>query len=101
MVARTRAATKDYYDLVYVLLHNRAGGPEQAAQRLLGGELADALQGLRSTFLEVRARYVNTTDSGPVGYAQQALQVDPEADPALLRADGVDAVQRFFETLDR
>jgi len=28
VAARTRAATKDYYDLVYVLLHNRAGGPE-------------------------------------------------------------------------
>jgi hypothetical protein len=25
---RSRAATKDYYDLAYVLLHNRAGGPE-------------------------------------------------------------------------
>jgi hypothetical protein len=29
---RTRAAEKDYHDLAYVLLHNRAGGPEAAAQ---------------------------------------------------------------------
>jgi hypothetical protein len=43
VAVRTRAAAKDYYDLVYVLLHNRAGGPEQAARRLLDGGLADAL----------------------------------------------------------
>jgi hypothetical protein len=96
---RTRAATKDYYDLAYVLLHNRAGGPDQAAQRLLDGRLADALGALRTTFLEVRARYATTTDSGPRGYAEQALEVEPDADPALLRADAVDVVQRFFEVL--
>jgi hypothetical protein len=97
---RTRAATKDYYDFVYVLLHNRAGGPEQAAGRLLNGDLADALPSLRTTFLEARERYVKTTDSGPVGYAEQALQVEPDADTAQLRADAVDVVQRFFATLN-
>lgn len=61
VAVRTRAATKDYYDLVYVLLHNRAGGPE--------------------------------------GFAEQALQVDPQADGRALRADAVDAVQRFFDTI--
>lgn len=97
---RTRAATKDYYDFVYVLLQNRAGGPAQAAWQLLDGGLADALPSLRTTLLEVRERYVKTTDSGPVGYAEQALAVEPDADPALLRADAVDAVQRFFAALD-
>jgi hypothetical protein len=97
---RTRAATKDYYDFVYVLLHNRAGGPEQAGQRMRGGKLTDALPSLRTTFLEVRERYVKTTDSGPIGYAEQALAVEPDADAALLRADAVDAVQRFFAALD-
>ena len=51
-VAVHTRATKDYYDLVYVLLHNRAGGPEPAAQRLLDGGLADALGALRTTFRE-------------------------------------------------
>lgn len=97
--ARTRAATKDYYDLVYVLAHNRAGGPEQAAQALLAGNLAGTLASLRTTFIEVRERYANTTDGGPVGYAEQALQVEPEADEALLRADAVDVVARFFAAL--
>lgn len=98
---RTRAATKDYYDFVYVLLHNRAGGPEQAARHLLDGRLADALSPLRTTLLEVRERYVKTTDSGPIGYAEQALAVEPDADAKLLRADAVDVVQRFFAALER
>jgi hypothetical protein len=97
---RTRAATKDYYDFVYVLLHNRAGGPEQAARLLLGSKLADALPSLRTTFLEVRERYIKTSDSGPIGYATQALEVEPDTDAAQLRADAVDVVQRFFATID-
>lgn len=99
VAARTRGVVKDYYDLVYVLLHNRAGGPEQAAQELLNGQFAADLTGLRSTFLELQARYTATGDVGPSGYAEQALLVDPDADEGELRADAVDAVQRFFETL--
>jgi len=99
VAARMRAATKDYYDLVYVLQHNRAGGPEQAAHRLINDEFADELESLRTTFLEVRARFVGTADSGPVGYAKQALEVQPEVGEAELRADAVDVVQRFFAEL--
>lgn len=99
VAARTRAATKDYYDLVYVLQHNRAGGPEQAAHRLLNGAFADDLKSLRTTFVEVRERYAKTADSGSVGYAEQALEAQPEADAAELRADAVDVVQRFFAGL--
>lgn len=101
VAVRTRAATKDYYDFAYVLQHNRAGGPEQAARQFLDGPLAGERDSLRTTFLEVQERYRKPTDSGPVGYAEQALQVDPEADAALLRADAVDVVQRFFEALSR
>jgi hypothetical protein len=96
---RSRAATKDYYDLAYVLLHNRAGGPEDAAQALRDGTLANALGPLRSTFLEVRERYRDTSDIGPRAYAEQAIQVDAQAPEPELRADAVDAVQRFFTAL--
>lgn len=100
VAVRTRAAAKDYYDFAYVLLHNRLGGPEEAARRLRAGRLAGALDDLHTTFIEVRERYRNTTDSGPAAYAEQAVQVDPGADEAELRADAVDAVQRFFMTLE-
>jgi hypothetical protein len=96
VVVRTRAAEKDYYDLVYVLAHNRAGGPEAAGRIIADGPLADAVAPLRSTFLEVRERYREMTDPGPRGYAAQARQVDVGADDRLLRADAVDVVQRFL-----
>jgi len=99
VAARIRAATKDYYDLVYVLQHNRAGGPEQAAHRLINGDFTDELEPLRTTFLEVRARFVGIADSGPVGYAKQASEVQPEVGEAELRADAVDVVQRFLAEL--
>lgn len=75
-------------------------GPEQAARRLLEGELAVELNSLRTTFLEVRERYVGVTDSGPGCYAEQAREVEPELGEAGLRADAVDVVQRFFAELD-
>lgn len=99
VVVRIRAAVKDYYDLPYVLQYNRAGGPEQAASQPLAGKLADALEPLRSTFLDVRARYAKPSDSGPQAYAEQAMQVDPAADRAELLADAVDVVQRFFSAM--
>ncbi|MHB1538131.1 MAG: hypothetical protein ACYCUM_12825 [Solirubrobacteraceae bacterium] len=101
VVARTRAAAKDYYDLVYVLMNNRAGGPEQAARALLDGELATELRVLRSTFLEIGARFTSTTDAGPLAYTEQAIEVEPDANEALLRADAVDIVRRFIETISQ
>jgi hypothetical protein len=100
VAVRTRGLEKDYYDFAFVLLHSRAGGPEPAAAQLREGNLSDALPGLRSTFLEVRERYVRHNDVGPVSYAEQSLQVDPELDPATLRADAVDVVARFFRALE-
>lgn len=99
VAARTRAAEKDYYDLVYVLQHNREGGPERAAERLVSGKFTLDLKALQTTLIEVKERFGRTMDSGPVAYAIQANQVEPASDPAELRADAVDIVQRFFETL--
>jgi hypothetical protein len=99
VAARTRAADKDYYDLPYVLLHNRAGGPAAAAQQLRDGRLAEHLSGLRSTFIELRERYRRTSDRGPACYAEQMQLVEPNADAALLRADAVAAVQEFLDVL--
>jgi hypothetical protein len=99
VAVRSRAATKDYYDLAYVLLHNRAGGPEDAAQALLSGRLSEALGPLRSTFLEIRERYRSPSDIGPRSYAEQAAEVDPQTPESELRADAVDAVQRFLTAL--
>jgi hypothetical protein len=99
VAARTRAAAKDFYDLAYVLIHNSAGGPTQAAERLRTGELADALPGLRATLGEIEARFGRPTDYAPTCFAAEMLRVDPELEEATLRADAVVAVAEFVETL--
>ncbi len=97
--ARTRGEEKDYYDLVYVLLHNRAGGPAQAAETIAGCDLRDAVPALRSTLLEIRERFRTPNAIGPSSYAAGALLVEPEGDGAGFRADAVAAVAEFLEAL--
>lgn len=101
VAARTRGAEKDFYDLTYVLLHNRAGGPREAAADLLDGHLRDRLIRLRSTLLEIRERFRIPNAIGPDGFASQSLLLDPELDEAELRADAVAAMGEFLEAVER
>ncbi len=99
VAVRTRAATKDYYDFVYVLIHNPSGGPAGAARLLLDGRFDQALRDLRSTLADVCERFRKTMDFGPQQYADQAEQANPGQDKALLRADAVSAADGFFKPL--
>jgi hypothetical protein len=100
VTARTRGAEKDFYDLAYVLLHNRAGGPRQAAAVLLDGHLHNSLPTLRSTLLEIRERFRIPNAVGPEGFASQSLLLDPELDESELRADAVAAVTEFLDGVE-
>ena len=99
VAARQRGAPKDYYDLVFVLIHNQAGGPSAAAIRLLGGPLSADIPALRSTLLEVRARFYSVTGQGPAGFASQCRLVDFGTPENQLRAQAVAAVNEFIDTL--
>jgi hypothetical protein len=96
---RHRGLDRDYYDLVFVLLYNRAGGPVEAARRLRAGKFAADVTAARSIFREIEARFASASDFGPTSYAHQALQVDPEADAARLRQDAVAVVAEFVTEL--
>ena len=98
---RTRGAEKDYYDLAYVLLHNNAGGPAEAANVVKASPLADALPGMSSTFLEIRERFRNDRAHGARAYAREARKVTPEDDERLLAADAAAAINEFLDTLAR
>jgi len=100
VAARSREADKDFYDLVYVLIHNRAGGPSQAAAVLQDGHLRDSLEALRSTLLEIGERFRVPNGLGPSGFAAQSLAFDPELDEAGLRADAVAAVGEFLDAVE-
>ena len=99
VAVRTRAATKDYSDFIYVLVNSDEGGPAGAAATLRDGALAEALRGLQSTIIEVRERFSHAMDYGPQQYAEQAEQANPGSDLAMLRADAVTAAQEFFDAL--
>ncbi len=99
VAARTRAAEKDFYDLAYVLLHNRAGGPAEAAEVLASGNLKDAVPMLRSVLLEIGERFRTPNAIGPSCYAAQTLLIHTDSDEAELRADAVAAVGEFLEAL--
>jgi hypothetical protein len=97
---RFRAAEKDHYDFVYVLLFNKAGGPGPVGTMLRNGEFRDDIHANRSIFLEVAARFAGVNDYGPTSYAAQALLVNPEEDSSRLRQDAVQAVADFIEALE-
>lgn len=99
VAVRHRGKDKDHYDLTFVLIHNRAGGPTAAARQLLQGKLADRLPALRSTFLEVRERFHSVTSPGPKGFAAESVRADPSTLEQENRALAVAAVGEFIEAL--
>lgn len=96
---RHRGLDRDCYDLVFVLIYNRAGGPGQAAERLRSGQFAADVRNARAVWREIEARFAETGAFGPQSYAEQALLVEPEGDIAELRQDAVGAVAEFIAGL--
>ena len=95
--AHSRRKPKDWYDIAFVLLHNDAGGPEQASAMVLdrfGGELAGSIC---TAIEDLRANFATPTAQGPVAYADPLLLDHPEMDRATVGADAVVAVERFCE----
>ena len=97
---RHRGAEKDYYDLVHVLLYNRAGGPREAGAQLSGGQFADAVKAARNLFREIEARFSDPSGYAAQSYVNQARRVDPEADRAQLAQDAVGAIAEFVAALN-
>ena len=97
--AHSRGKTKDWYDLVFVLLHNDAGGP-RAAARAVSAAFADALVGsVRTSLDELAANFGHPGAQGPLAYASQMLADHPDLDDRTLRADAVLAIDEFHRAL--
>ena len=97
--ADSRRAPKDWYDVAFVLLHNDAGGADQAANVVLA-LLGEAPKGAtRSALLDLRANFATPSSQGPVAYAAQMLLNHPEQNADVLRADAVLAVEAFVGRL--
>lgn len=103
LLAKTAAAygrrkTKDWYDIAFVLRHNNAGGPQEAADRVKGA-FADDLAGMTTALDELAANFTSSLDQGPSAYSQQFAIDHPGSDEAVLRADAVFVVNAFCSRL--
>ena len=96
---KNRGQQKDYYDFVYVPIHNKAGGPLAAGKMLRAGKFAKDIANARRLWLEISAPYERPTDIGPISFAVQSMQAEPENDEARLRQDAVAAIREFTGSL--
>ena len=92
--ARSRRKPKDWYDIAFVLLHNNAGGPEDAAQAVLD-RFSDELGTVRTSLDDLLANFATPETQGPQAYAEQMTIDHSELDRTVLLADAVIAVETF------
>lgn len=84
---------------MYVLLHSHAGDPADVADILATGRFGDQIDLTVGPWPELRARFENAHDIGPIGYSAQAVQADPTLDAAQARQDAVGTVMAFLDRL--
>jgi hypothetical protein len=98
--ARSRRKPKDWYDIVFVLLNNDAGGVEQAADAVRD-RFGPELPSVRTNLDDLLANFADPTAQGPRAYVEQMLIDHPDLDLAVLAADAVLSVERFHHLLTR
>lgn len=97
--AHRRRATKDWYDLAYVLIHNNAGGPRPAASAVLQRFAAHLTGETRTALEDLDANFAVEDAQGPTAYAETMLNLHPDRDWDLLANDAVTAVDMFVSAL--
>lgn len=96
--AHGRRLPKDWYDIAFVLLHNDAGGPVDAAQAVLD-RFPDDLTTVRVALDDLQANFADPAAQGPQAYAAQMALDHPELDRPTILADAVVAVTAFHDHL--
>ena len=96
--AFSRRQAKDWYDIAFVLLHNDAGGPSAAAERVRD-RFTDGIDAVATALNDLRANFETPDAQGPRAYVRQMRTDHPDLDPATLAADAVLAVGEFHRSL--
>ena len=97
--AHRRRATKDWYDLAYVLIHNDAGGPRPAGHTVLDRFAADLVGETRTALDDLAVNFTHVDAQGPIACADTMLELHPESDRDVLANDAVTAVNVFVAAL--
>ena len=96
--AHSRRQAKDWYDIAFVLLHNDAGGPAAAAERVRD-RFAGELNAVATALRDLQANFETPGAQGPQAYVRQMRIDHPGLDPSAFAADAVLAVQEFHRGL--
>jgi ElaB/YqjD/DUF883 family membrane-anchored ribosome-binding protein len=96
--AHGRRKPKDWYDIAYVLLHNNAGGPRDAAERVRARFQAD-IAGLRTSLDDLRDNFADPAAQGAVAYADSFQFDHPEHDHHELAVEAFAAVNDFHDAV--
>lgn len=92
--AHSRRKPKDWYDIAFVLLHNDAGGPEEAAKAVLD-RFGPEIEMARTAIDDLLANFATPDAQGPQAFADQLSADHPELERVTLLADAVVAVEAF------
>ncbi len=103
LLAKTAAAfsrrkAKDWYDLVFVILHNEAGGPAAAAHAVRK-RFDRELTGVRTALDDLGANFASSDAQGSRAYVSQMTVDHPGLDPVTLAADAILAIEEFRQSL--
>lgn len=96
--AHGRRKPKDWYDIAFVLAHNDAGGPAEAAE-VVASRFGHELEAVRTQLDDLRANFESPKDQGAQAYAEQMMQDHPEVSQATHAADAVVAITAFYQGL--
>jgi hypothetical protein len=94
-----RRATKDWYDIAYVVLHNDSGGPEFAANHVRAVFKADLIGQTRTALSELGANFIDSSSQGSTAYADTMIALHPNLDVDVLANDAVAGVSSFLAGL--
>jgi hypothetical protein len=96
--AHGRRKPKDWYDIAYVLLHNNAGGPREAADRVRALFQTD-IPALRTSLDDLRDNFADPAAQGAQAYADSFGFDHPERDHHELAVEALAAVNDFHDML--
>lgn len=94
--AHSRRKPKDWYDIAYVLLHNAAGGVEEAARAVLD-RFATDMRSMTTALDDLADNFADPSAQGALAYADEMHRNHPDLDHRALLADGVAAVLGFAD----
>lgn len=103
LLAKTAAAfsrrkAKDWYDIAFVLLHNDAGGPVEAAKRVRERFIGE-IGAVRTALNDLRGNFVARDAQGTQAYVRQMKSDHPDLHARTLAADARLAVEAFHAQL--